>query len=214
MARKKAPPEGYVEGTSDNLTPEQQERAWLLYYFDALRKQSVLVDRTKAAFDAEKASMTDIFRAAKADAKFPRKLLQQYLDDAQLTSNVLSAEEETRVRHKTWLGQPVGSQLDLFNGMPVEVQDEAHAKGVGYAMGLRGEACELPDTLQPRFAQHFSEGWGKGQEELSWALVAVGKIVDRRPDANANPVQLDPEPDDETVDIEDAVEARELETAD
>lgn len=188
---------GSPPAAGDDLTPEQQERAWLIYYYKQAKDQSVLVDRAKAAAKSATDALTDIYRSAKADAKITREELSGYVKDSKLGEKTLTAQEERRIRHKAWLGQPVGSQLDMFAGAPLEVQDEAHAKGVGYSMGLRGEACEMPETLQPRFAQAFSEGWGKGQEELAWALSAVGKIVDRKPDADARPVQLEPEPDDD-----------------
>lgn len=178
-----------------DLTPEQRERAFLLFFYDKARKQRVLVQRAKAALDEQAAELTTIFREAKADANLTRKELTAYLDDGDLTSRTLSAAEERRLRHKQWLGQPVGFQPDLFEDQrPQEVKDEAWARGVGYATGLRGEACELPEGMEPRFAQAFSAGWGKGQDELAWALSAVGKIVDRAPDASAKPVDLEPEP--------------------
>lgn len=197
MARKPRKTDTPAEIGDNDLTPEEQERAWLLFYYQKAKDQALLVDRAAAAKKAASDALTDIFRSAKADAKLSRQELAGYLADGKLGQKTLSAAEERRVRHKAWLGQPVGSQLDMFAGMPVEVQDEAHAKGVGYETGLRGDACEMPETLQPRFAQAFAAGWGKGQEELSWALSAVGKIIDRRPDANANPVDLEPEPEDD-----------------
>lgn len=194
----------------DNLTEEERERAWLLFYYDALRKQTVLCDRAKAAMKAENDKRTELFRSAKADAKFSREELAALLEDGGLSQTVLTAKEERRNRFKSWLGQPVGAQGDLFAGMPTEVQDEAHAKGVGYEMGLRGDPCELPETLQPRFAQAFGEGYHKGQEELAWALSAVGKIVDRRKDAVAKPVALEPEPEPADEEAELDAAARKL----
>lgn len=183
--------------SSADLTPEQKERAWLIYFFDAARKQKVLVDRAKANAKAASDELTRIFRQAKADADLTRKELSGYLEDGELGTKTLTAAEERRLRHKQWLGQPVGFQPDLFEDKrPQEVRDEAWARGVGYATGLRGDPCELPEGMEARFAQPFSEGWGKGQEELAWALSAVGKIVDRKPDADARPVNLDPEPEE------------------
>lgn len=192
--RNSRPPNENLEApVTDDLTPEQEERAWLLYYYQKAKDQGLLVDRAKAAAKQATDALTEIFRSAKADAKISRQELAGYVADAKLGEKTLSAQEERRIRHKSWLGQPVGSQLELPL-QPLEVQDEAHAKSVGYAMGLRGDACEMPDNLQPRFASVFAEGWGKGQEELSWALSAVGRIVDRKEGAKARPVGLEPEP--------------------
>lgn len=188
-----------VEG--EDLSPEQEERAWLLYFFKQASDQSLLVDRAKAAAKQATDALTEIYRKAKAEAKIARQELAGYIADAKLGEKTLSAAEERRIRHKAWLGQPCGSQLELPL-QPLEVQDEAHAKSVGYAMGLRGEACEMPDTLQPRFATVFAAGWGLGQEELSWALSAVGRVVDRRAQTNANPVALTPEPEEEPDETE------------
>ena len=198
MARKlKTASAGDVadRGEGDNLTPEQEERALLLHHFDKLRQQEAKAIAKKAEYDAERATLTDLFRVAKADG-FMRKELQALLDDTASMGRNLTEEEERRAKLRAWVGLPAGTQLDLFNS-PLEVQDEQHARGVGYAMGLRGDPCQMPDHLQPRFAQAFADAWGRGQEELAWGLSAAGRIIDRKPNANAAPVGLEPEPDED-----------------
>lgn len=203
MARKKAngaasgdpPGEGHNE-----LTAEQEERALLLHHFDKLRQQEAKAAEKKVLYDAEREVLTDMFRVAKADG-FTRKELQALLDDTQAIRRDLTAEEERRAKLRAWVGLPAGTQLDLFNS-PLEVQDEQYAQGQGYAVGLRGEPGVAPDNLQPRFIQAFLRGWGKGQEELSWALSEAGRIVDRRKAAKASPVAMEPEPQTHEIDPE------------
>lgn len=189
-------------GEGHNLTRDQEERALLIHHFDKLRQQENKALKAKEAYDAERSVLTDLFRVAKADG-FSRKELQSLLDDTKSMGRDLTAEEERRAKLRAWVGLPAGTQLDLFN-LPLEVQDEQHAKGVGYAMGLRGEPCQMPDHLEQRFAPSFADGWGRGQEELAWGLAAAGRVIDRKKDASPNPVALEPEP---AADEEDVIAA-------
>lgn len=178
-----------------NLTEEQEERALLLFHFDKLRQQQNKAAEKKTLYDAEREVLTDMFRVAKADG-FTRKELVSLLEDTSALRRDLTAEEERRARLRAYVGLPAGTQLDLFQS-PLEVQDEQHAQGQGYAAGLRGEPGVMPENIEPRFVQAFLRGWGKGQEELSWALSEAGRIVDRRRDTNAKSVELQPEPTDD-----------------
>lgn len=182
-----------------NLSPDEQQ-ALLIHHFDKLRKQEAVAAEKKAEYDAEKSALTDLFRFAKADG-FTRKELQALLDDSKALRRDLVAEEERRAKLRAWLGLPAGTQLDLF-ALPVEVQDEQHAEGQGYAVGLRGEECKTPDSMQPRHIPAFTRGWHAGQEKLAWGLAETGKIVDRRTDIAAQPVALEPEPEPDPLDPE------------
>lgn len=186
---------GEPVGEGHNLTPEQEERALLLHHFDKLRQQEAKAAEKKAEYDAEREALTHLFRIAKADG-FKRKELQALLDDTRALRRDLTAEEERRARLRSYVGLPAGTQLELFSS-PLEMQDEQHAQGQGYAAGLRGEPGTVPDHIEARFVQAYMGGWGRGQEELSWALSEAGRIVDRKKNAQARPVELEPEPQDE-----------------
>lgn len=189
----------------NELTKEQEERALLLHHFDKLRQQEAKAAAQKLLYDGERENLTDLFRVAKADG-FTRKELQALLDDTKALRRYLTAEEERRAKLRAWVGLPAGTQLELF-GSPLEVQDEQYSQGQGYAAGLRGEPGTVPDHIEARFVQAFMRGWGKGQEELSWALSAAGRVIDRRKETNANPVALTPEPEDEADPVEEGAEA-------
>lgn len=196
-----------LDPPKDNLGHDD-EQALLIHHFNKLRQQEVKVAAAKEIYDAEKATMTDIFRMAKADGGFTRKELTGFLDDSKASRRDLQAEEERRARLRQHLGLPSGSQFDLFADVPVETRDELDFHGAGYASGLRGDPGQVPDEVPARFVQAWMRGWGEGQEKLAWGLAAAGKIMDRRPDADARPVQLDPEPDEDEVDVE--AEAKKL----
>lgn len=204
-ARKTKTTNGATAGEGHNLTPEQEERALLLHHFDKLRQQEAIVAKAREAYDATRSVLTDLSRVAKADG-FARKELQSLLDDTRALRRDLTAEEERRAKLRAWVGLPAGTQLDLFNS-PLEVQDEQYAQGQGYAAGLRGEPGIAPENIEARFVQAFMRGWGKGQEELSWALAEAGRIIDRKPNANANPVALEPEPQQHELDPEQQIAA-------
>lgn len=192
--------------TPDNLG-QDDEHALLIHHFNKLREQETKMLAAKEVYDAERATMTDIFRLAKAEGDFSRKELQTLLDDSKATRRDLQAEEERRAKLRTYLGLPSGAQMDLFAGTPVETRDDLDFHGEGYASGLRGDPGSPPDTVPARFVQSWMRGWGEGQEKLAWGLAAAGKIVDRTPDANATPVALDPEPEDEEELTEAAIKA-------
>jgi hypothetical protein len=177
------------------------EEALFLSHLNKLRKQAGVVAEKKAAYDAEKATMTDLFRMAKVDG-FTRKELQAILDDTSAAEpgarRDLVAEEERRAKLRAWAGLPAGSQGDLFDtATPQEAKDELFYEGLGYAAGLRGDDATAPTDVPPRFVQAWLRGRMSGQEKLAWGLAEAGRVVDRKPDANAAPVELEPEPEEE-----------------
>lgn len=155
-------------GEGAKSIPNRDEEAVFLSHLNKLRIQQNKVAEVKAAFDAEKAVMTDLFRVAKTDG-FTRKELQAILDDGASSRRDLTSEEQRRTQLRLWAGLPAGSQADLFD-LPSPARDEVDAEGTGYTMGLRGEDPVMPDAFSPNYLQAFMKGWEAGQEKLVKAL--------------------------------------------
>lgn len=187
MPPRKKPPE--TEG--HNLSGDD-EQALFIHHLSKLRAQDLKVAAAKAVLDAERAVLNDLFHKAKVD-KFTRKELREILDDSASVRRNLQAGEERRAKLRGWAGLPVGAQGDLFDRLPEEVKDEQAYEGTGYSAGLRGDPGIVPEDISPRFVQAWMRGWNAGQEKLSWGLAAAGRIVDRAPNADATPVEMDPE---------------------
>lgn len=173
-------PEPPSPAPADHNVGKPDEQALLLSHFDKLRRQEAVVAERKADYDAEKATMTDLFHVAKVDG-FTRKELQALLDDSKAPRRNLVAEEERRAKLRAWLGLPIGTQGDLFANTPSEVKDEADFTGDGYAAGIRGDIGKPPAEVPARFVQPWMRGWGEGQDKLAWGLSEAGRVVDRNP---------------------------------
>lgn len=164
MAKKltsEAPPEA---GSAPQI-PNANEEANFLSHINKLRTQESQVAIAKAAYDAAKATMTDLFREAKTDG-FTRKELQSILDDGKASRRDLVAEEERRAKLRTWAGLPAGTQPDLF-GLGETARDAVDADAQGYAMGRRGEDEVPPSWIHPRNHPDFSGGYRRAQDELA-----------------------------------------------
>lgn len=167
LTKDAAPPAG-----SAASIPNRNEEAVFLSHLGKLRIQQNKMAVAKAAYDAEKNTMTDIFRLAKSDG-FTRKELQAILDDGAASRRDLTAEEERRMQLRTWAGLPAGTQADLF-ASPTAAQDELFAEGQGYTAGLRGDTSDMPDTFPPHHAQAWLRGHHAGREKLAWAFAEAG----------------------------------------
>jgi len=154
-------------GSSASI-PNASEEANFLSHLGKLRIQQNKVAIAKAAFDAEKSTMTDMFRDAKTDG-FTRKELAAILDDGKSSRRDLVAEEERRAKLRTWAGLPAGTQPDLF-GLGETARDAVDADAHGYAMGRRGEDEVAPDWIAPNNIPDFSGGWRRAQAEMLAAI--------------------------------------------
>jgi hypothetical protein len=159
-----APPAG-----SSASIPNASEEANFLSHIGKLRIQDNKVAIAKAALDAERAVLNDLFGEAKRD-KFSRKELRAILDDGKAIRRDLVAEEERRAKLRIWAGLPAGAQPDLF-GLGDTARDAVDADAHGYAMGRRGEDEFAPDWIGPNNLPDFSGGWRRAQAEL---LAQVG----------------------------------------
>jgi hypothetical protein len=190
-AQPSPPPPG-----DNSLSDEDKARALRIVHISRLRAQQIKVDTAKTALEAEQSVMTDLFHRAKADTRYQRKELAELLRDMRKSKEEIQEELKRKAElYADWdiPVVPAGYQmeLDFENRMPREAADEQHAKGMGYAAGLRGDPCVMPEGMEVRFGPAFGEGWGKGQEELGWALSAVGRIVDRKPGAAGGPTRAE-----------------------
>lgn len=167
-------------GDNAALTAEQEARALRIHHVSKLVAQKRLVDKAKALLDEQRDALSDLYKLAKVDTKIDRKQFTALLADMETSRKDLEAAERTRVALRTDWDLPVGTQMDLFDRMPQEKQDEAWAKSVGYKFGLRGDPCQMPEDIEPRFGPAFLAGHGKGQEELIWAMAAAGRITERK----------------------------------
>ena len=171
MAKTLKADAGPPAGSSASI-PNRNEEAVFLSHLNKLRTQQNKVAEKKAALDAERSVMNDLFALAKAD-KFTRKDLQAILDDGAASRRDLTAEEERRAQLRLWAGLPAGTQPDLF-GTPSLAQDELYAEGQGYTAGLRGDGSEMPDNFAPNHAPAWLRGYHAGQEKLAWAFAEAG----------------------------------------
>lgn len=190
-------------GVGDNsLTPEQEARALRLHHVSKLRAHKRLVDKAKEALDVVKGEFSDLMKLAKVDTKIDRKHFTELLADMSTSRKDLEASEKTRALLRADWDLPVGFQPDLFAGLPQETRDMEWAKGIGYAMGLRGDPLEPPEGMEPRFDSSLMAGYSKGHEELVWANAAAGRYTERTKGATtsgptAAEIARQPEPEDE-----------------
>jgi len=193
-------------GDNSALTEEQEARALRIYHVSKLREQMQKVKAAQALLDAARQVFTDLCHVAKADTHIQRKEFTALLKAMDMSKDELREEEERRALLWGDWDLPVGHQGDLFENLPREARDEQYAKGMGYAAGLRGDPCQMPDGMEVRFSAAFGAGWGKGQEELAWALSAVGVITDRRKGVATGPtaaeIAAQPEEDEDEETIE------------
>lgn len=186
-AKAKAPPLPTDEPPApigdNSLTPEQEARALRLHHVSKLRAHKRLVDKAKEALDVVKGEFSDLMKLAKLDTKIDRKQFTEILADMSTSRKDLEAAEKTRALLRADWDLPVGFQADLFAGLPDEARDTEWAKGVGYAMGLRGDPLEAPEGMEPRFDSALMAGYQKGQEELIWANAAAGRHTERKKSA-------------------------------
>lgn len=162
MARAlKSKPEA---GSSPSI-PNRDEEAVFLSHLNKLRVQQAKAALKKAEYDAEKNTLTDLFREAKVDG-FTRKEMQAILDDGTASRRDLVAEEERRALLRKWSGLPFGTQPDLF-GLGDTAREAVDAEAAGYAMGRRGEDETPPDWIAPPHHPDFSQGWKRAQAELA-----------------------------------------------
>lgn len=159
------------EGADPKSIPNRDEEAVFLSHLNKLRVQDNKCAIAKAALDAERSVLNDLFAEAKKD-KFTRKELRAILDDGAASRRDLTAEEERRAQLRTWAGLPAGTQADLF-ALPSPARDEIDAEATGYSMGLRGEDPVMPDVISPNYQQAFLKGWHTAQEKLVLALGAT-----------------------------------------
>lgn len=185
-------------GMGDNLTPEQEAKALRIYHVSKLRAQKQRCDGAKAMLDSERQVLTDLMHIAKADTHIERQEFSALLKAMDMSKTELAEREQRRaVLWGDW-ELPVGHQMDMFKDMPQEVRDTQWAKGLGYAAGLRGDPCQMPDGMEVRFGPSFGEGWSHGQEELSWALEAVGRRTlakAKKGGPTREEIERQPEPD-------------------
>lgn len=168
MAKKlKAEAEAPDAGSAPQI-PNRNEEDIFLHHLNRLRTQSNKVAIAKAALDAERSVLNDLFNEAKGD-KFARKELQAILDDGKATRRDLVAEEERRAKLRTWAGLPAGSQADLFD-LPSPARDEIDAEAEGYQRGLRGEDPVVPDHISPNYTDAFMKGWHEAQRRRAEAF--------------------------------------------
>lgn len=154
-------------GSSPQL-PNANEEANFLSHLGKLRIQQNKVAIAKAAFDAEKSTMNDLYADAKKD-KFTRKELAAILDDGKASRRDLVAEEERRAKLRTWAGLPAGTQPDLF-GLGEGARESADADAHGYSMGRRGEDAVPPSWIAPPHHPDFMGGWQRAQSEMAAAF--------------------------------------------
>lgn len=168
MAKKLTNEDG---GQSIPNRTEKDEENLFIHHLDRLRAQGAKVAAAKAVMDAERATLTDLFRDAKTDG-FARKELQSILDDSKATRRDLVEEEERRAKLRVWAGLPAGAQPDLF-GLPSPARDEIDAEAEGYQAGLRGDDPKPGDHISPNYHQAFMTGWHKAQERRAMAIGGV-----------------------------------------
>lgn len=181
--------------TNDNLREiEEAERAQLISIVSRLQAQGRKVSTAKAAYDAERGAMNELFRHAKAASNFQRQELQALLDDLNMEggSKSLVEAEKRRRRFREWLGLPHGeAQMDFFaEGSPPEVQDEAAARADGYRAYHRGQPCEAPEHIHPRHVNAFTQGWHDAEAATALAMKMTAPRV-------ASDPELEDEPEDE-----------------
>lgn len=150
--------------------PNRDEEAVFLSHLNKLRAQDNKVAIAKAALDAERSVLNDLFAEAKKD-KYSRKELRAILDDGKAVRRNLIDEEERRARLRTWAGLPAGAQPDLFD-LGEAARGPVDAEAQGYAMGIQGLEPTCPEWISPVHEPDFLKGWHNAQSIL---LAKIGK---------------------------------------
>lgn len=155
----------------------EAERVQLISYIGKIQAANKRVAIKKAEMDAERAEATELYRGAKA-AGFLRKELDALLADMGRNPRDLVEAEQRRRRFREVFNMPNGeTALDLFGdeNTPTEVKDQAYQRASGYQAGLRGDACEVPAEVPPRFVQAWTDGWGDGQAVIGQSFAKPAK---------------------------------------
>lgn len=155
----------------------EAERLQLISFVGKIQAQNKLVAVKKAEMDSERAVANELYRGAKA-AGFLRKEIDGLLADLGRNPRALVEAEERRRRFRETFNLPNGdTALDLFGDehTPTEVKDEAYQRAAGYMAGLRGDACDVPSEVPPRFVKVWTDGWGDGQAVIGQSFAKPAK---------------------------------------
>lgn len=82
------------------------------------------------------------------------------MDDATAAEDI--AEQLKLMR---WLGVPLGGQLDLFKFSENEDKVASFFHEAGRRAAVRGDACEVPDTVPPDKHQEWIGGWQAAEKQ-------------------------------------------------
>lgn len=178
--------------TDDNSKAMREaEAVQLVSYVGKIQAQNKLVAVKKAEMDALRAIATELYRGAKA-AGFLRKELDALLADMGRNPRDLVEAEQRRRRFREVFDMPNGeTALDLFGDehTPDEVKDEAYQRAAGYLAGCRGDNCEVPPEVPPRFVKAWIDGHGDGQAVIGGKFAKPAKKDKPKPVA-AEPLNV------------------------
>lgn len=196
MARSK-PAE--IGDNAGGLTDE--ERAALVTHFSIkIRQQRRKAEEKKAAYDAERQVVNDLFASVKSELRISRKDFERLLEEQEMSEAEFRAYLGKQHNLRALAGLPVGEQIDLFAHLAKDTADEqAEAHANGYRAGLRGDDGVPPDTLSPVLHQDWLAGWGDAQAKIGAQMAMASEVLARRgePDADAEVEDLnedEPEP--------------------
>ena len=189
MARSK-PAE--IGDNAGGLTDE--ERAALMTNFSIrIRQQRRKADEKKAAYDAERQEVNNLFALVKGELQISRKDFERILEEQEMSEAEFRAYIGKQRNLRVLAGLPVGEQIDLFNHVAKDTADEqAEAHANGYRAGSRGDDGIPPETLSPVLHQDWLAGWNEAQAEIGRKMALAAEVLARRgePDAEAEAEDL------------------------
>lgn len=166
--------------TNGGTLTDDEKRALTLHHKRLYEAADALVERAKddrkAVADQAKA---DLGKGALADIKD----MMACADDKKVKAQI-----ERHMRLATWMGVPIGFQVDMFaDRRPIEDKwaDE------GKTAGMSGDTCQPPHSLPPSGQQIWIEAWHGGQAILA---AAFGKKKADVPAPESPPVDTSEQP--------------------
>ncbi|MCW5697337.1 MAG: hypothetical protein KIS96_11480 [Bauldia sp.] len=138
----------------NQLTDDQQR----VIFFDHLAK----VRKAKDKIASATAELRNLYKFAKADSiskkDIDHALRLETADEADLIEERRRLDQIAR-----WIGSPVGTQAELFDGTDrTPLVDRA--KEAGKIVGLKGEVCSVPAQYQGAGEQAWIDGWHLGND--------------------------------------------------
>jgi hypothetical protein len=115
-----------------------------------------------------KSARSKIRKLAKADG-IELKVADAVITMGQWEPGEIREHFATRARYAIWMGLPIGTQTDLFDGVPEAATPDLDWKAKGYTAAVTGKGAyaEAPENCPPDQIQNYLAGVHDGHAKIA-----------------------------------------------